>query len=84
LSTAEVDDVCVKGEGIMNVVVAEIISIAPIPKFPKLHLLQLDAGEKTYSVVCGAENIFISKKFQRRKLEDISIVKRLLNVKLLV
>ncbi len=57
LSTAEVEEVIYKGEDLIDVVVAKIISVENHPKSKKLHLLKVDAGDKVYSVVCGAPNV---------------------------
>ena len=59
LSTAEVEDIIVKGEDTFGVVVAKIISVENHPNSKKLHLLKVDAGEKlgVIDVVCGAPNV---------------------------
>ena len=57
LSTAEVEDIIVKGEDIRDVVVGEILSIENHPDSKKLHLLKVDGGDRIYDVVCGAPNV---------------------------
>ncbi len=57
LSTAEVEEVYHYGENTNNVVVAQIISVENHPNSKKLHLLKIDAGDKTYDCVCGAPNV---------------------------
>ncbi|MDR0854951.1 MAG: phenylalanine--tRNA ligase subunit beta, partial [Christensenellaceae bacterium] len=57
LSTAEVDDVIVKGKDISNVVVGKILSVDKHPISQKLHVLKVDGGDKIYDVVCGAPNV---------------------------
>ena len=46
LSTAEVEEIIVKGEDVQNVVVGEIISVEEHPSSKKLHLLKVDIGSK--------------------------------------
>lgn len=59
LSTAEVEnEIFYKGRDLSGVVVGEILSVDPHPDSKKLHLLQVDCGEKEPSqVVCGAPNV---------------------------
>ena len=57
LSTAEVEDIIVKGEDTYGVVVAKILSVENHPNSKKLHLLKVDAGEKVLDIVCGAPNV---------------------------
>lgn len=57
LSTAEVEDVYHMGEGLKDVVVGKILTVAPHPDSKKLHLLTVDGGDKIYDVVCGAPNV---------------------------
>ena len=57
LSTAEVEDVYHMGEDLRDVVSGKILSVQEHPNSKKLHLLQVDAGDKIYDVVCGAPNV---------------------------
>jgi len=57
LSTAEVEDIIVKGEDTYGVVVAKIVSVENHPNSKKLHLLKVDTGAKVLDVVCGAPNV---------------------------
>ncbi|MBE6635869.1 MAG: phenylalanine--tRNA ligase subunit beta [Ruminococcaceae bacterium] len=57
LSTAEVEDIIVKGEDTFGVVVARILSVENHPKSKKLHLLKVDTGNGVIDVVCGAPNV---------------------------
>ena len=57
LSTAEVEDVYHMGEDLRDVVSGKILSVREHPNSKKLHLLQVDAGDKIYDVVCGAPNV---------------------------
>ena len=59
LSTAEVEDIIVKGEDTFGVVVAKILSVENHPNSKKLHLLKVDAGDGlgVIDVVCGAPNV---------------------------
>lgn len=55
----EVDSVREVGPEFANIVVAKILSIRPHPGADKLSLCEITAGDKTYSVVCGAKNMNI-------------------------
>ena len=57
LSTAEVEDIIVKGEDTYGVVVAEIVSVENHPNSKKLHLLKVNNGKEILDVVCGAPNV---------------------------
>ena len=51
LSTAEVEEIIVKGEDVQNVVVGEIISVEEHPNSKKLHLLKVDIGSKVCNII---------------------------------
>ncbi len=57
LSTAEVEDIYVKGEDTHGVVVAKILSVENHPSSKKLHLLKVDKGDEVVDIVCGAPNV---------------------------
>ncbi len=57
LSTAEVEDIFVKGEDTYGVVVAKILSVENHPTSKKLHLLKVDNGDEVVDIVCGAPNV---------------------------
>ncbi len=57
LSTAEVEDIVVKGEDTYGVVVAKILSVEDHPNSRKLHLLKVDTGSGVVDIVCGAPNV---------------------------
>jgi phenylalanyl-tRNA synthetase beta chain len=58
LSTAEVEDVVVKGESLKPILCVEIKSLKPHPDSDKLNLVTFDlGGGKTKEVVCGAPNL---------------------------
>ena len=57
LSTAEVEDIIVKGEDTYGVIVAQILSVENHPKSKKLHLLKVDTGTGVVDIVCGAPNV---------------------------
>ncbi len=57
LSTAEVEDIIVKGADTYGVVVAKILSVENHPKSKKLHLLKVDKGDEVVDIVCGAPNV---------------------------
>ena len=62
LSTAEVEDIIVKGEDTYGVVVAKILSVENHPTSRKLHLLKVDTGRGVVDVVCGAPNVRVGMK----------------------
>ncbi|MBR2612030.1 MAG: phenylalanine--tRNA ligase subunit beta [Clostridia bacterium] len=62
LSTAEVEDIIVKGEDTYGVVVAEIVSIENHPNSKKLHLLKVNNGKEILDVVCGAPNVRVGMR----------------------
>ena len=62
LSTAEVEDIIVKGEDTYGVIVARIESIENHPNSKKLHLLKVNTGDKVIDVVCGAPNVRVGMK----------------------
>ena len=57
LSTAEVEDIFVKGEDTYGVVVAQILTVENHPTSKKLHLLKVDTGAGVVDIVCGAPNV---------------------------
>ncbi|HOP10240.1 MAG TPA: phenylalanine--tRNA ligase subunit beta [Oscillospiraceae bacterium] len=57
LSTAEVEDIYVKGADTKNVVVGKVLSVEAHPNSKKLHLLKVDRGDKVVDCVCGAPNV---------------------------
>ena len=81
LSTAEVEDIIVKGEDTYGVIVAKIVSVENHPSSKKLHLLKVDAGDgQLTDVVCGAPNVRVGMKTAFAKLGaqigDITIAPR--------
>ncbi len=63
LSTAEVEDVVVKGESLKPILCVEIKSLKPHPDSDKLNLVTFDiGGGKTKEVVCGAPNLAPGQK----------------------
>lgn len=57
LSTAEVEDIIVKGADTHGVIAARIESVEAHPKSKKLHLLKVNTGKELVDVVCGAPNV---------------------------
>ena len=57
LSTAEVEDIIVKGEDTYGVVAARIESVENHPSSKKLHLLKVNTGSAVVDIVCGAPNV---------------------------
>ena len=62
LSTAEVEDIFVKGEDTYGVIVAEIAKIEDHPNSKKLHLLKVNTGRELVDVVCGAPNVRVGMR----------------------
>jgi phenylalanyl-tRNA synthetase beta chain len=54
---SEVEDVSVKGEGLQNLVIAEIVSFEEHPTNKKLTVCQVSDGQGIHTVVCGAPNV---------------------------
>lgn len=57
LSTAEVEEVIVKGGDVSGVVAGRILEVREHPGSKKLHLVKVDAGDGVYECVCGAPNV---------------------------
>ena len=57
LSTAEVEDIIVKGEDTYGVIAARIESVENHPTSKKLHLLKVNTGTDVVDIVCGAPNV---------------------------
>lgn len=53
----EVEGVQYRGKGLENIIVAEIVEMRPHPDAAKLSLCDVSDGEKTYNIVCGANNM---------------------------
>jgi phenylalanyl-tRNA synthetase beta chain len=45
------------GAGLGNVVVAHLLSVAPHPNADRLTLCEVDTGDRTHRIVCGAKNM---------------------------
>ena len=57
LSTAEVEDIIVKGEDTYGVIAARIETVENHPNSKKLHLLKVNTGTDVIDIVCGAPNV---------------------------
>ena len=62
LSTAEVEDIIIKGADTNGVIVAEIVSVENHPNSKKLHLLKVNTGTDIVDIVCGAPNVRVGLK----------------------
>ena len=62
LSTAEVEEIEHHGAEINGVVVAQITKVEEHPSSKKLHLLELDLGDRTDRCVCGAPNVRVGMR----------------------
>lgn len=59
MTTAEVENVTVKGKDISNVVVSEVLEIMQHPRESKYTILTLDVGTKKINVITSAKNAYI-------------------------
>ncbi len=57
LSCAEVEGIEYKGKDLSGIYTAKILSVANHPNSKKLHLLEVDTGDKIHNIVCGAPNV---------------------------
>ncbi len=57
LSCAEVEGIEYKGKNLSGIYTAKIVSVANHPNSKKLHLLEVDTGDKVHNIVCGAPNV---------------------------
>ncbi len=58
LSTAEIEDVEIKGSDIENVVFGKILKIEKHPETDHLHVMQVDVGDETIQILTSATNIY--------------------------
>ncbi len=58
----EVDGVEVQGEGLAGVSVAEVLEVAKHPDADKLSVCQVNTGDATVEIVCGAPNVVVGMK----------------------
>ncbi len=56
-TVAEIDDVVQWGFGLRDVLVGDVIAVAPHPNADKLRLGTVDLGNRTVQVVCGAPDL---------------------------
>lgn len=59
MTTAEVENVTLKGKNISGVVVARVENVMQHPEEPKYVILTLDIGSKTIDVVTAAQNAYV-------------------------
>ncbi|MEM7007954.1 MAG: phenylalanine--tRNA ligase subunit beta [Thermodesulfobacteriota bacterium] len=64
----EVEDVIYQGEGLENVVSAQILEKEAHPNAEKLSLCKVTDGENTYPIVCGATNMKAGDKVALAKI----------------
>ena len=58
----EVASITPLGQGLTNVVVAQVIEVNPHPQADKLQVCSLVAGDNKYTVVCGAPNVAVGQR----------------------
>lgn len=58
LSTAEIEDVEIKGADIQNVVFGKILKIEKHPETDHLHVMQVDVGSEHIQILTSATNIY--------------------------
>ncbi len=62
LSVCEVEGYAETGTHLKNVVVAEVLEIAPHPETEKLTIVEINCGKGKEKVVCGAKNLKVGDK----------------------
>jgi phenylalanyl-tRNA synthetase beta chain len=58
-TVAEIDHVHRWGFGLRDVLVADVVAVAPHPAADKLRLATVDLGGRTETVVCGAPDLAV-------------------------
>ncbi len=58
----EVASITPLGQGLTNVVVAQVMEVEPHPQADKLQVCSLVAGDNKYTVVCGAPNVAVGQR----------------------
>jgi phenylalanyl-tRNA synthetase beta chain len=62
LAGIEVKSISVIGANWEGIIVGQILTVAPHPNADRLHLVTLDLGTRTETVVCGAPNVAAGAK----------------------
>ncbi len=57
MTTAEVEGYETKGAEVSGVVAAKVLTVENHPESKKLHICQVDKGDETVQIVCGAPNV---------------------------
>ena len=58
LSTAEIEDVEIKGKDVQDVVFGKVLEVKKHPESNHLHILKVDVGTEQLQIVCGAPNVY--------------------------
>lgn len=58
----EVDALNLLGEALSGVVIAEVLDLQPHPNADKLRIAQVNNGQETLQIVCGAANVAVGIK----------------------
>lgn len=61
-SGIEVDGLIDRAQGMTNVVVGHVLECVKHPEADKLNICQVDVGEETTQIICGASNIAAGQK----------------------
>lgn len=61
-SSVEVDSVKVPMDGLKKIVVGLVTKVEPHPDSDHLHICQVDVGDESLQIVCGAPNVSEGKK----------------------
>ena len=61
-SSVEVDSVKVPMDGLKKIVVGLVTKVEPHPDSDHLHICQVDVGDESLQIVCGAPNVAEGKK----------------------
>ena len=83
MTTAEVENVLVKGRDVSGVVIAKVTDIMRHPKEPNYTILTLDTGDRTINVVTSAKNAYVGMvtacctvggKINSKNVEEIELL----------
>ena len=61
-SGIEVDAIIDRSQGMTNVVVGHVLECVKHPEADKLNICQVDVGEETTQIICGAPNVAAGQK----------------------
>ena len=83
MTTAEVENIMVKGKNVSGVIVSKVKNIREHPQNPKYKILTLDVGKKNINVVTSAQNVYVGMitacciaggKINNKSIEEIEFL----------